>query len=114
MNLTSAQIRALVAIYVLQPATTTAINFYLGRADKFGNDAVASLVDLKLVERYKWTPPELPPMTEAQRLGFEDYPHKPKIGKRPYLYRLTPAASAAAFHLHEAMQALPETEEETA
>jgi DNA-binding MarR family transcriptional regulator len=107
MKLTRAQIEMLAALHVMQPATVTALLTYIGRHCDTGSDSLQQLVRLGLAEREKWTPPEVE-ITDAMRRGFEPMPQG-KTGKRPYLYTLTPAARAAAFYLHQALQALEET-----
>lgn len=106
MNLTTQNIDHLVAVYVMQPATTIAISTYLGRRSDYANGGLIALQKLGLVERVK-APPG-PATTDEERDGFVD--GKRKAGKRPYLYRLTATATAAAYHYHQALQALDNRE----
>lgn len=107
MTLNRAQIETLAALHVLQPATVSAVQTYLGLPPANGCDALRQLIGFGLVERRKWQPPDIE-ITEAMRTGLEPMPHG-RTGKRPYLYQLTPAARVAAFYLHKAFQKLPET-----
>jgi hypothetical protein len=107
MILSRAQIEVLAALHVMQPTTVNALLTYLGQIPTNGCSALIELVRLGLVERYKWSPPEIA-ITENMRAGFEPMPVG-KFGKRPYLYQLTPATETAGKYLHLALQSITET-----
>ena len=102
-NVTISEIRVLIALHNIAPATVTAINHFVNRKDG-GNQALEDLVARGLVRRYKWTPPEVE-VTEAMRLGFEPMPFVKK-GKRPYLYELTIDSEISAAFFHAAFENL--------
>ncbi len=91
--ITISEIRVLIALHHIAPATVSAINHYVNRKDG-GNQALEDLVARGLVRRYKWTPPKVE-ITEAMELGFEPMPFVKK-GKRPYLYELTANSEISA------------------
>jgi len=107
VRLNTSQIETLAALYLLQPATVSAVLNYLGKSLTSGSEPLLQLVRLGLAERKKWQPPDVE-ITEAMRAGLEEIPHG-RTGKRPYLYQLTPAADAAGHYLHEALQIIEET-----
>lgn len=104
MKLTTVQIDTLAALYVMQPCTTTALAAYLGNSAEYASGSLPELVRLGLAERVKAPPGPKP--TAEERDGLVHY--TPKIGKRPYLYRITEAGLLPAFHYHRAAECLNE------
>lgn len=102
--LPSAQINVLVALFEVQPCTVSVLKSRIGAHVAGADRQMTRLRELGLVRRRKYRPPK---QTREQILGFAERTTR-GVGKRPYLYALTPRGRVVARHLHAAMLALSE------
>jgi len=113
----TANLEYIVALREMQPATAHLVAHYLNHNSATSAGRLIDLVRQGLATRRKFDPMQRAPLTEHEieirrrwkNGGFIEAGEKltcSRIGKRPYLYELTPAAFAAAEHLGEALATL--------
>lgn len=98
----------IVALRELQPATADLVAFSLQQNCATSAGRLVEMVRMGLATRRKFDPFKRAPMTADEirdrQNGIKN--SHCRIGKRPFLYELTPAAHAAAEHLGEALATL--------
>jgi len=92
----------LVALHTVQPATPNLVTFTMGHAKNGAAKMLVRLVTDGFVERYKSDPYANAPITELDRNGLTGF--KPRRGRRPFMYRLTPLGNQVAEHLVPALE----------
>ena len=94
----------MVALLAVQPATCKLVGITVGQNEATASGALVRLHRLGLATRFKRDPMRNAPLTDDEKRGLTLY-RKP-IGKRPYLYELTPGAASAAVLLADAFTIL--------
>lgn len=95
----------MVALLAVQPATCKLVGITVGQGEATASGALVRLHRLGLAIRFKRDPLRNAPLTEDEKRGFAASPCVP-VGKRPYLYELTPHAADAAALLADAFELL--------
>lgn len=98
----AATVETIVALYRSQPATAELVALTCGQQIATTSGRLVALVRAGLATRRKFDRFERVPITPAE----EFHGVVRKIGKRPYVYELTPAAAHAAAHLSRALDLL--------
>jgi hypothetical protein len=94
----------MVALLSVQPATCKLVGITVGQGEATASGALVRLHRLGLARRFKRDPFRNAPMTDAEKMGFTT--RVAPVGKRPYLYELTPQAAEAAALLADAFTVL--------
>lgn len=102
MRLTTAQMRMVAAVHVMQPATLKAIQVYLGGS--YNSDMLNKLVRKGIIVRQKWQPPTIA-ATEPRYDENGDRIRR-RMGKPPYMYRVAPGAAGIAARLDQVLREL--------
>ena len=95
----------MVALLSVQPATCKLVGITVGQNEATASGALVRLHRQGLAIRFKRDPLRNAPLSDDEKNGFAASPCVP-VGKRPYLYELTPHAADAAELLAQAFDVL--------
>lgn len=104
----TALFETMIALHEMQPADVRLVALTTGVNDSTVASRLVELERLGLATRRKFDPFKRAPMTDTERRDRQNGIRTSgcRTGKRPWLYELTPAATAAAEHLGEALATL--------
>jgi len=95
-----AEIETLICLFKMQPATVSLVEIARGTATSSVPGMLRRLIEKGLAHREK-SPPQ-PSLTAEEKTGFTA--GQLRLGKRPYLYRLTPKGERIAHWLNLASE----------
>lgn len=94
----------MVALLAVQPATCKLVGITVGQGEATASGALVRMMRLGLATRFKRDPLRNAPLSAAEKDGFHG--QVLRVGKRPYLYELTPHGAEAAALLEQAFAVL--------